>query len=87
MERADILKKISEKICSIREDMMEITEDGYLDFRGAGLNSIEVLSLLIYLEDIYGIEISDENLILSRYVYVKDIIDVVILNEEEGNEK
>lgn len=84
MERSQILDDIVKKIYEMKETEASITEDDLLDFRGAGLTSVEILTLIVYLEDLYGIEISDDELILTHYVYVKDLIDVVVDNSEKG---
>lgn len=77
MEKKNILMEIEKKIKMMKLNNIEINEDDYLDYRGAGLNSIEIMILIVYLEEIYEIEISDEELLLDRYVYVRDLIKVV----------
>lgn len=54
-----------------------MSEDDYLDFKGAGLNSLELMTIIVYLEDYYEIEFEDEDLLISEYVYIKDLIDIV----------
>ena len=48
-----------------------------LTLKGAGLNSLELMTIIVYLEDYYEIEFEDEDLLISEYVYIKDLMDIV----------
>lgn len=85
MDRVQILNDLAKQINQMKETEKELAEDDLLDFRGAGLNSVEILTLIVFLEDMYAIEISDDELILNQYVYMKDLIDVIVKNTEKGN--
>ncbi|MCR4678141.1 MAG: acyl carrier protein [Lachnospiraceae bacterium] len=77
MERSEILSVLNAKIKEIKDNGKVLNEEDYLDFRGAGLNSLELMTLIVYLEDYYEIEFADEDLLISEYVYIKDLMDVV----------
>ena len=77
MERSEILSVLNAKIKEIKDNGKALNEEDYLDFRGAGLNSLELMTLIVYLEDYYEIEFADEDLLISEYVYIKDLMDVV----------
>ena len=85
MDRVQILNDLAKQINQMKETEKELAEDDLLDFRGSGLNSVEILTLIVFLEDMYAIEISDDELILNQYVYMKDLIDVIVKNTEKGN--
>ncbi len=77
MERSEILAVLNAKIKEIKDNGKILNEDDYLDFKGAGLNSLELMTLIVYLEDYYEIEFEDEDLLISEYIYIKDLMDVV----------
>lgn len=77
MERNDILSVLNVKIKEIKDNGKVLNEDDYLDYKGAGLNSLELMTLIVYLEDYYEIEFEDEDLLISEYVYIKDLMDIV----------
>lgn len=77
MERSEILSVLNAKIKEIKDNGKILSEDDYLDFKGAGLNSLELMTIIVYLEDYYEIEFEDEDLLISEYVYIKDLMDIV----------
>lgn len=77
MERSKILSVLNAKIKEIKDNGKIFSEDDYLDFKGAGLNSLELMTIIVYLEDYYEIEFEDEDLLISEYVYIKDLMDTV----------
>lgn len=77
MERSEILSVLNAKIKEIKDSGKILREDDYLDFKGAGLNSLELMTIIVYLEDYYEIEFEDEDLLISEYVYIKDLMDIV----------
>lgn len=78
MERSEILFVLNSKIKEIKDSGKNLSEDDYIDFKGAGLNSLELMTLIVYLEDYFEIEFEDEELLISEYVYIRDLIDVVL---------
>lgn len=77
MERSEILSVLNAKIKEIKDNGKILREDDYLDFKGAGLNSLELMTIIVYLEDYYEIEFEDEDLLISEYVYIKDLMNIV----------
>lgn len=77
MTRQDILEVLQNKILEIKNTVVALTEEDFIDFRGAGLNSIELMTIIVYLEEHFDFESEDEELNLERFTYVKDIINLV----------
>jgi|GEM_PF-4100394 len=77
MNRSDILDVIQIKISKIKESALVVHENDYIDFRGTGLNSIELMTLLVYLEEYFDFESDDEDLNLEKIILVSDLIDLV----------
>lgn len=84
MSREEILHIIAAKINQIKNENKEIMEEDYLDFRGIGLNSIELLTLIVHLENELEFETDDADLSLSHFSYVKDLIDSVYEKINQG---
>lgn len=77
MERNEILSVLNVKIKEIKDNGKILGEGDYLDYKGAGLDSLELMTLIVFLENYYDIEFEDEDLLISKYVYIKDLMDIV----------
>lgn len=69
--------KINTYICGLRPNIDINNNDEFLDYRGLNLDSIEFLTLIIYLEDEFEIEFADEELIINNYEKISDLINKV----------
>lgn len=87
MNKSAIYQIISDKIKEIKEnEIEEISIESALDYRGLGLNSLEMMTLLVYLEDYFEIEFDGEKMLLENYETVSHLIKVVEELKEEGSE-
>lgn len=77
MDRDQIFNVIKAKIIEIKGETRKININDYIDYRGGGLNSIELLTLIVNLEEHFEFETDDEDLSLERFIFIKDIVDLV----------
>ena len=78
MDRSTILNAIQTKINEMKETTITVSEGDYADFRGAGLNSVELMTLIVYLEEHFDFESDDEDLDLEKINLVVDLVDLVM---------
>jgi acyl carrier protein len=78
MDRNTILNAIQTKINEMKETAITISEGDYIDFRGAGLNSVELMTLIVYLEEYFDFESDDEDLDLEKISLIVDLVDLVM---------
>jgi acyl carrier protein len=78
LERAEVVKVLEAKIEEIKNEPKTINEADYLDYRGVGLNSIELLTLIVYLEEYFHFELEDTDLSLACFTVVEDLLNFVI---------
>ncbi len=77
MLREQIKQNIDKQISIILNTEIKTEETDYIDFRGAGLNSVHLLTLIIKLEELFGFEFDDELFVLNGFEYISDIINLV----------
>ncbi len=72
---------IIEKIANLKElsksEAEAINMDSYIDYNGIGMDSIQLLTLLVCLEDEYEFELSDTELSLTQFMQIKDIVNTI----------
>jgi acyl carrier protein len=83
MERQEILAVLKEKVNQIKNNNNTISEDDFVDSRGVGLNSLELINLIVYIEEYFEFEMDDDYLTLEVFSYVSSIIDVIISGIEK----
>ncbi|MDR0288091.1 MAG: phosphopantetheine-binding protein [Clostridiales bacterium] len=44
-----------------------------------GLNSIDFIKILVFVEDEFGIEFDDNDLLMEKYQVVEDMVDLICL--------
>ena len=69
------LNDIINRVLKNDEDSVEISEDTNL--LELGLNSLNAIEMIVYLEDEFEIEIGDEELILENLSSIKKICDML----------
>lgn len=52
----------------------DVKLENYIDYRGVGLNSVQLLTLMIKLEEEFDFEFDDDLLILEDFKLVSDIV-------------
>lgn len=82
MERQQILEILNQKINQVKKNDNCISEEDFVDSRGVGLNSLELLSLIVFIEEYFGLEMDDDDLTLGNFVYVSSIIDTIVKYKE-----
>ena len=69
------LRGIICEVLKIGKDPNEILEDA--DLLELGLNSLNAIEMVVYLEDTFEIEISDEDLMLENFSSIDKICDML----------
>jgi len=82
MDKTEILNVAVTKIHEMKGSSAPISENDYIDFRGAGLNSIELMTLIVYLEEVLDFESDDEELNLEKFNVIDDLVNLVIRFKE-----
>ncbi|MGL5576478.1 MAG: carbamoyltransferase C-terminal domain-containing protein [Sarcina sp.] len=80
LKRVEVLNLITNKIREIKKVNKHILETDYIDYKGVELSSIEILTLIVFAEDIYKFEVDDDELSLENIIYIKDLINLIIKN-------
>ena len=81
LERAEILKKIQEILLEKLGKAVEVVSEEDRFEKDLGLDSLDVIDLVMFVEDVYGIRIEDEEIEnLSR---VRDLVDLTLRKLEE----
>lgn len=86
MSENKVCQVICEKIREIKlNDCDKITGESLLNYQGLGLNSLEMMTLLVYLEDFFDIEFDGEKMLLENYEKVSHLIKVIeyLIDERE----
>lgn len=81
MERSEVLKKIQEVLLEKLGKAVEVVSEEDRFEKDLGLDSLDVIDLVMFVEDVYGIRIEDEEIEnLSR---VRDLVDLTLRKLEE----
>jgi acyl carrier protein len=75
MERRDILECLTRHLRASGGAQLTLTEQSRFDHRDLGLNSIQVLSALVTLEDELGVEVDDVLANIGRFETVGELLD------------
>jgi acyl carrier protein len=75
MNRDEILGRLTHHCHVVARRELAITEQTQLDYRGLGLTSIQVLSVLVKLEDELGLELDDVLANIDQLKTVADLLD------------
>ncbi|MBC8580749.1 acyl carrier protein [Zhenhengia yiwuensis] len=82
MSKDKIFEVVTGKIKEIiNNSEMEITVDKKIE--SIGMNSIDFIRLLVFLEDTYDMEFSDDDLVIGDYEVIGDVIDKIYTMLEE----
>lgn len=81
MGRTEVLKKIQEILLEKLGKSVEVVNEEDRFEKDLGLDSLDVIDLVMFIEDVYGIRIEDEEIEnLSR---VRDLVDLTLKKLEE----
>jgi len=81
LERSEVLKKIQEVLLEKLGKAVEVVSEEDRFEKDLGLDSLDVIDLVMFVEDVYGIRIEDEEIEnLSR---VRDLVDLTLRKLEE----
>lgn len=76
MSKDKIYEVVTGKISEIvNDESMKITADRTIE--SIGLNSIDFIKLLVFLEDAFDTEFDDDDLVIGDYKVVGDVIDKI----------
>lgn len=74
----DIVKtKIVEMKEFTEEEAQCINCESYIDYNGIGMDSLQLLTLLVCLEEECGFELSDTDLSLTQFTQINDLINMI----------
>lgn len=76
--KKEMIEKLREILCEVlknEKDPSEILEN--TDLLELGLNSLNAIEMVVYLEDTFEIEISDEDLMLENLSSINMICDML----------
>lgn len=83
MSKDKIFEVVTEKIKEIvNNNEVKITTDTTIE--SVGMNSIDFIKLLVFLEDTYDTEFDDDDLIMGDYVVIGDIINKIYTMVTKG---
>lgn len=72
-----IKKKIVEMKEFTEEEAQCINYESYIDYNGIGMDSLELLTLLVCLEEECGFELSDTDLSLTQFTQINDLVSMI----------
>ena len=75
MSNAEISKVLNEEISKLTQNDVVITEE--VKIKEIGLNSIDFVKLLVFVEDEFHIIFSDEDLIMSDDICFSDLVSKI----------
>lgn len=75
MNRNELLQRITHHIHRVTRRNLSVTERSQLDYRELGLNSVQILSVLVCLEDELGVEIDELLADVQKLHVVGDLVD------------
>lgn len=75
MSSAEISKVLNEEISKLTQNDVVITEE--VKIKEIGLNSIDFVKLLVFVEDEFDIIFSDEDLIMSDDICFSDLVSKI----------
>ena len=81
MSREECFDVIKTKIVEIREFTAEeaqcIHYQSHIDYNGIGMDSLQLLTLLVCLEEECGFELSDTDLSLTQFTKINDLVSMI----------
>lgn len=90
ISREEYYEIIKSKIIELKDfnesEADRINLDEYIDYNGIGLDSLQLLTLLVCLEEECGFELSDTDLSLTQFTQIKDLVNI-IYNKCSGGEE
>lgn len=81
MERSEVLKKIQEVLLEKLGKAVEVVSEEDRFEKDLGLDSLDVIDLVMFVEDVYGIRIEDEE--IENLSHVRDLVDLTLRKLEE----
>lgn len=76
MEKKEIFNKVAEEIKKLLKDQ-DVDLQMTSVIQEIGLNSIDFIKLLVFIEDEFEFEFDDEDLMMDKYVIIEDVIDII----------
>lgn len=76
MDKQEVFLKLADKIS-------ELTGENETDIQlsskilDLGLNSIDFIKILVFVEDEFGIEFDDSDLLMEKYQVAEDMVDLI----------
>lgn len=81
MSREECFDIIKTKIVEMKEftatEAQCINYESYIDYNGIGMDSLQLLTLLVCLEEECGFELSDTDLSLTQFTQIKDLVSMI----------
>jgi len=82
MNKQEVFLKLAGKIGELTDDYETdiLLSSKLLDI---GLNSIDFIKILVFVEDEFGFEFDDDDLLMEKYQVVEDMVDLICLHMNE----
>ncbi|MBS5843475.1 MAG: acyl carrier protein [Clostridiales bacterium] len=82
MDKQEVFLKLADKIGELTDDYETdiLLSSKLLDI---GLNSIDFIKILVFVEDEFGFEFDDGDLLMEKYQVVEDMVDLICLHMNE----
>lgn len=81
MSREECFDIIKKKIVEMKEFTEEeakcINYESHIDYNGIGMDSLQLLTLLVCLEEECGFELSDTDLSLTQFTQINDLVSMI----------